>query len=489
VSDDESAECDVLLVGEGIMSATVATLLAELDPSLRIEIFERLDRVAGESTDAWNNAGTGHAALCELNYTPEKDGRVEAAKAVKVMEAFERSKQLWGHLAEHGELGPPEAFVRSVPHLSFVGEADVGFLRRRHEALTAYPLFRGMEFSDDRARLAAWMPLVMDGRGPGQVAATRSTLGTDVDFGALTRGLFQHLSRRFGLAPWLGHEVTRIDRAADGRWLVETASESLGLTRTFRARFVFLGAGGGALELLADSEIEKAAGYGGFPVSGEWLVCTNEALVARHAAKVYGKAAVGTPPMSVPHLDSRVIEGRRALLFGPFAGFSTKFLKEGSYLDLPGSISLTNLLPMLGAGLANLPLTQYLVSEVTKSFDERVEALRAFVPTARADDWERRVAGQRVQIIKRDETTFGRLEFGTEIVSAKDDTLAALLGASPGASTSVQVALDLLADCFPAQLASPSWQAKLRAMIPAWDQPPSAAQRDRSHAQLGLLPP
>ncbi|MFO0630998.1 MAG: malate dehydrogenase (quinone) [Polyangiales bacterium] len=496
VPGDGVLDCDAVFVGAGVMSATAATLLTELDPSLRVEVFERLDRVAGESSDARNNAGTGHSALCELNYTPDRDGKVDVAKAVKVMECFEVSKQLWAWLASQKRLDP--GFISSVPHASFVtGDADVDFLRRRHAALTARPLFASMRFSDDPAELARWMPLVMEGRpAGGPVAATWSHLGTDVDFGALTRGLFRDLERARGAAPWLSHEVRAIEREeGGGRWVLTVDDETLHVTRKVRAPFVFLGAGGGALPLLTASGIPEASGYAGFPVGGQWLVCRDPATVARHGAKVYGKPSVGTPPMSVPHLDTRFIDGERALIFGPFAGFSTKFLKEGSYLDLPRSVTADNLVPLVGAGAANLALTRYLIEQVTQSFEERVEALRAFLPTARAEDWQLTEAGQRVQVIRRDDEDGGRLEFGTEIVSAADNSLAALLGASPGASTSVSVALDLLADCFPALMASDAAKAKLAAMVPSWgrglDGDPGllADVRARSHAALGLVAP
>ncbi|MDB4927741.1 MAG: mqo [Myxococcaceae bacterium] len=492
---DAAEECDVLLVGAGIMSATVGLLLKELDPSLRVAVYERADRVAAESSDARNNAGTGHSALCELNYTPEgEDGAVDVRKAVKIMECFEVSKQLWAWLVARGCFDDPGAFIRAVPHLSFVrGEADCDFLLRRFAALQSCPLFYGMKYSEAPEDLAGWMPLVMAGRDPAErVAATRSELGTDVDFGALARGIFAHLGRAHGVKVHLDCAVKSLAQEADGRWAVGVHDEIVDERRAVRARFVFLGAGGGALDLLNESDIPEGDGYGGFPVSGQWLVCTNPAVVARHHAKVYGKAGVGAPPMSVPHLDSRFIDGERTLMFGPFAGFSTRFLKEGSYFDLPLSLTPDNLLPMLGAGIRNLALTRYLVGQVLMGFDEKVAALREFVPDASPDDWELTVAGQRVQVIKKDEAHGGRLEFGTEIISARDNTLAALLGASPGASTAASIALDLLADCFPERMATAAWQAKLREMIPSYgrrlaDEPDFArALRARTHATLGL---
>jgi len=495
VSDEQY---DVLLIGAGIMSATVGTLLKTLDPSLRIAIFERLEEVARESSDARNNAGTGHSALCELNYTPQRDdGSVEVKKAFHIMECFELSKQLWASLAERGVLKTPSSFIRSVPHLSFVwGEEDVAFLKARHEALTANHLFGGMNYSEDVAQLTEWMPLVMQSRQPGApLAATRSHLGTDVDFGVLTRELISHLVAQPGVKLFLDHHVHALEQNEDSRWKVHVEDESRSAHRDVRAKFVFIGAGGGALDLLDESDIVEGEGYGGFPVSGEWLVCRNPDLIARHAVKVYGKAKQGAPPMSVPHLDRRVIEGQPTLMFGPFAGFSTKFLKEGSYLDLAGSVTIENLLPLLSAGVRNLALTGYLLGQVTLSFEDKIEALREFVPDARPQDWELEVAGQRVQVIKKDPAGGGKLEFGTEIISARDNTVAALLGASPGASTSVSIALDLLADCFPEQMQTAAWQAGLKALFPSWGRKLSAERelaaevRARSHRVLGLDEP
>ena len=467
---DRSVEqYDVLLIGAGIMSATVGTLLKLLEPSLRIALFERLEKVAGESSDARNNAGTGHSALCELNYTPQKeDGSVDVKKAFSIMEAFEVSKQLWSSLVERGVL-PNANFIRPVPHLSFVqGEADVEFLRRRHEALSRNHLFAPMRFTEDPKVLAQWMPLMMEGRVIDRpLAATWSSLGTDVDFGALTRAMIGHLQAQPGVKVFLDHHVHTLEQDSDRRWLVHVEDEGKQAHREVRARFVFIGAGGGALELLEASGIDEGQGYGGFPVSGQWLVCKNPQITQRHSVKVYGKAGGGAPPMSVPHLDRRFVDGKPALMFGPFAGFSTRFLKEGSYLDLPGSLTIDNVLPLISAGLHNLGLTRYLLSQVTQTFEDKCEALRQFVPGAKGEDWELQIAGQRVQVIKKAEDTFGKLEFGTEIISARDNTVAALLGASPGASTAVSIALDVLLDCFPDRMETRSWREGLAALIPS----------------------
>jgi len=467
-SDDQVL--DVALIGSGIMSATLGVLLKQLQPNWKMEIFERLDRVAIESSDAWNNAGTGHAALCELNYTPEKpDGTIDTTKAVKINEQFELSKQFWAYLVEHRVIATTD-FIHPVPHMSFVtGDKDVAYLKKRHAALAECPLFKDMKYTEDHETLDKWLPLVMHGRKPGKVAATRVDQGTDVDFGTLTRSLISNLSHSGDSTLHLSHEVKSLKRSKDGaHWVIRVRDLAKGETRTVRAKFVFLGAGGGTLHLLEKSHIPEAKGYGGFPVSGLWLRCTNPDVIAKHHAKVYGKAAIGAPPMSVPHLDSRVINGKQELLFGPFAGFSTRFLKKGSYLDLPASVRPSNIIPMLEVGVHSLSLVRYLIQQLRLSGLDRIEALREYYPEARPEDWVLSVAGQRVQVIKKNEQGHGVLEFGTELVRATDGSIAALLGASPGASTAVAVALDVLRQCFPEQSDSPKWQKQLSAMIPSY---------------------
>jgi len=467
-----AGQADVILIGAGIMSATLGVMLKELDPSLTIDIIERLDIAAAESSDAWNNAGTGHAAFCELNYTPERpDGTIEIDKALKICESFEVSKQFWAHLVQQQFLSDAPNFIRPIPHLSFVwGTENVSYLRRRYEALTQNHLFADMQYTERREEMAEWMPLVMEGRDPKQpVAATRMDLGTDVNFGALTRAMFRRLMEQPGVRMYFAHDVRDLWRSKSlGGWKVRVENVTTGHVRDLQAKFVFIGAGGGSLRLLEKSDIPESRGYGGFPVSGQWLRCTNPDLIEQHAAKVYGKAEVGSPPMSVPHLDTRFIEGRKELLFGPYAGFSTKFLKHGSYMDLPKSIQMSNLAPMLMAGMHNIPLTRYLVQQVMQSPEDRLNALRAYFPNAQLKDWELEIAGQRVQVIKKDEEEGGVLEFGTEVVAAADGSIAALLGASPGASTAVSIMLNLLQRCFPEQLASAAWQQKLQAMIPSF---------------------
>ena len=467
----KKTEVDVVLIGGGIMSATLGTLINELSPDINIEIIERLDVVAAESSDAWNNAGTGHSALCELNYTPEQaDGSVKIDKAISIAEQYEISKQFWSYLVEKNIIKNPNHFIRRVPHMSAVfGEKDVQFLKTRFETMTKQNLFKGMEYTEDKTLLNEWVPLMMEGRAVDEpIAATKMEIGTDVNFGALTKDLITYLDGKDNIKLSLNQEVKDIDREDDGRWEVEVKDLKTGEKREILAKFVFIGAGGHSLLLLEKSGIPEAKGYGGFPVGGQWLRCNNEEIIKQHHAKVYGKASVGAPPMSVPHLDTRYIDGKQALLFGPYAGFSTKFLKKGSYFDLPASIKLSNIRPMLSAGLDNLPLTKYLITEVMKKPQDKLDSLKQFMPTARLEDWEIEKAGQRVQVIKKDPKHGGILEFGTEVVSSADGSIAALLGASPGASTSVAIMINLLKRCFPERAKSDAYRKKLREMIPSW---------------------
>ncbi len=462
---------DVLLVGAGVMSATLGTLLSRLDPSLRIVMVERLSRVAEESSHSLNNAGTGHAGYCELNYTPQQpDGSVQIKRALEINAAFEVSLQFWSWLVDQGVLSAAQHFINPVCHQSFVwGKDNVAFLRKRYEALHKHHLFEGMEYSEDHAQLRAWMPLVMQQRDPAQpVAATQVKHGTDVDFGMLTRKMVRALKQHPAFELQLSHTIVSLKQHADGRWHVRVRDNHTQRTRTIDAGFVFLGAGGGALPLLQKSGIPEVRGYGGFPVSGQWLICKNPEVVKRHASKVYGKAEVGAPPMSVPHLDARIIDGEPALLFGPFASITTRFLKQGSALDLFASLKTDNLKPLLAVARDNLDLTRYLVGEAFRTHKERMDALRGFYADARDDEWVLASAGQRVQIIKGCEKRGGKLEFGTEIVSAKDGSLAALLGASPGASTAVQAMVEVIERCFRARMESAEWQHAMREMIPSY---------------------
>ncbi|WTL29669.1 malate dehydrogenase (quinone) [Nocardia sp. NBC_01503] len=457
---------DVVLIGAGIMSATLGALLRQVQPDWSISLFERLDAAAAESSDPWNNAGTGHSALCELNYTPRAaDGSVEITKAIDINERFQVSRQFWSHAVENGILADPSNFINPIPHVSFTHGADgVEYLRKRHEALSRHPLFEGMEYIADKDEFSRRLPLMAKGRDfSDPVALNWTDYGTDIDFGELTKELLAYLGRSGGDIAF-GHEVKNLTKQSDGSWLVKVRNLRTGKTRVINSKFVFVGAGGGALPLLQKSGIKEISGFGGFPVSGLFLRCKNPELIAQHEAKVYGQASVGAPPMSVPHLDTRVINGERGLLFGPYAGWTPKFLKDGKNTDLFKSVKPNNLFSMLGVGVTEMSLVQYLVSELLKSQNGRVEVMEEFLPRAEGKDWDLIIAGQRVQVIRR-KGAGGVLELGTAVVAAEDGTIAGLLGASPGASTCVSAMLDVMKRCFPSEFAS--WEPKLKEMVPS----------------------
>ncbi|MDA8504965.1 malate dehydrogenase (quinone) [Citrobacter sp. Awk 2] len=468
----EEQETDVLLIGGGIMSATLGTYLQELEPQWSMTMVERLDGVAQESSNGWNNAGTGHSALMELNYTPKKaDGSISIEKAVEINEAFQISRQFWAYQVNNGVMHEPRSFITTVPHMSFVwGDENVNFLRARYTALQQSTLFRGMRYSEDHAQIKEWAPLVMEGRDPKQkVAATRTEIGTDVNYGEITRQLIASLQKKPNFALQLSTEVRGFKRNADNSWTVTVADlKNNEAEHAIKAKFVFIGAGGAALTLLQETDIPEAKGYAGFPVGGQFLVAENPDVVNRHLAKVYGQASVGAPPMSVPHIDTRILDGKRVVLFGPFATFSTKFLKNGSLWDLLSSTTTSNFMPMVNVGLDNFDLVKYLVSQVMLSDDDRFAALQEYYPEAKKEDWRLWQAGQRVQIIKSDAEKGGVLRLGTEVVSDKEGTIAALLGASPGASTAAPIMLHLMEKVFKDKVASPQWQAKLKTIIPSY---------------------
>lgn len=486
---------DIVLIGAGIMSGTLGILLKELNPLLSIVILEKLDAVGLESSDAWNNAGTGHSAFCELNYTPmSSTGHVDISKAIKIATAFERSKEFWSYLVENKQIIDPETFIQKLPHMSFVwGDENIAFLKQRHEQLTDNALFCDMSYSDSWEEISRWMPLIMDGRVTHQsIAATRMDIGTDVNFGSITRAMFKYLGQLEGVTVYTNHQVEDIYKNED-HWYIESVDLANDNEQiVLRTPYAFIGAGGGTLPLLEKSNILEAEGYGGFPISGQWLICQNQSIIKRHWAKVYGKAEVGSPPMSVPHLDTRFINGQQALLFGPFAGFSTKFLKHGSFWDLPSSIELDNIKPMISAGLHNLPLTKYLIHQLSLSHEDRINELKKYMPLARSEEWELGIAGQRVQVIKRDDEQGGMIEFGTEIVCSHDGSIAGLLGASPGASTALSIMVDVLKKGFAKDMIEDNWIEQVGTWIPSFhqsiqdDEALVRASRNRTSRLLGL---
>ncbi|MDR6578487.1 MULTISPECIES: malate dehydrogenase (quinone) [Pseudomonas] len=498
VHAEEAKKVDVLLIGGGIMSATLGVWLNELEPGWSMEMVERLDGVAEESSNGWNNAGTGHSALAELNYTPEdKNGNVEIPKAVEINEAFQISRQFWSWQVQQGVLKNPRSFINSTPHMSFVwGDDNIKFLKKRYEALQASPLFAGMQYSEDPAQIAKWVPLMMEGRDPNQkIAATWTPIGTDVNFGEITRQFVAHLQTTPKFDLKLSSEVQDITKNADGSWRVSYKNLKDGTKTETDAKFVFIGAGGGALHLLQKSGIPEAKEYAGFPVGGSFLVTDNPTIAEQHLAKAYGKASVGAPPMSVPHLDTRVLDGKRVILFGPFATFSTKFLKEGSYLDLLTSTTTHNIWPMTKVGIREYPLVEYLAGQLMLSDDDRYNALKEYFPNAKKEDWRLWQAGQRVQIIKRDEEQGGVLKLGTEVVSSADNTIAGLLGASPGASTAAPIMLTVLQKVFKDKVATPEWQTKLHQIVPSYgtklNDSPEAVAKEWAYTAgiLQLTPP
>lgn len=488
-----SSAPDVILIGGGIMSAHLGAMLRCLDPRLTIEVYEAAPELARESSDGWNNAGTGHAGLCELNYTPPPaiaGAPLDVTKAVEIFARFEQSRQFWSYAVAHGLAPRPADWIRAVPHLSFVrGEANIGFLRARHAALTAHPFFRTMEFTAERDALRRWAPLLVDGRADEPIAATKVDAGTDVNFGELSRQLLGWLGTQEGCRVFTGHRVTRL-RRADAAWELVVRDTVSGEARPARARLVFIGAGGGTLPLLQATGLPVADGLGAFPIAGQWLVCENPAVVARHFAKAYAPPPPDSGALGGPHLDVRHLHGKRVLLFGPFATWTTQFLhRTGRATDLPYSIRPDNLATLLRTGLRNPVLVRFLVGQALQSMESRLRALRAFYPAACAADWRLVEAGIRVQALKRSDG--GHLSFGTEVVTAPDGTLAALLGASPGASVSAHIALQVIRSCFPEKLRSPDGHARMKAMLPTFDldlgQPAAAADYAGHSAQIDDL--
>jgi malate dehydrogenase (quinone) len=488
---------DVILVGSGVMSANLGAMLKCLQPTLRIQVYEATEELAQESSNGWNNAGTGHAGICELSYTPNRkaDGSVDVSKAIEIFAQFELTRQFWAYAVAQGLIEKPRDFINPVPHLSFVhGAEQVDFLKSRHAGLSSHHFFREMEYTTDRATIAQWAPLLVEGRGDVPIAATKMNGGTDVNFGVLSQKLLGWLGQQEGCGIASSHRVTDLQRVGES-WQATIRDLATGETRHNRAKFVFVGAGGGSLLLLQKSGIAESKGMGGFPIGGQWLVCDNPEIVSRHHAKVYGQALETAPTMAVPHLDSRVLDGKKTLLFGPFAAWTTKFLhRKGSYLDLICSIKPDNLLTLIKIAITNLDLLRYLIQQGTQSMADRIATLHVFYPAAQAKDWKLIDAGIRVQAIKKTDGEAGIVHYGTEVITNPDRTISALLGASPGASVCVHIVLEVIKNCFPKLVTSREGQARLKAMIPTYDedltQPEKAARFEEIHRRnsevLGL---
>ena len=464
---------DVALIGSGVMSANLGALLKCLDPNLNIELYEVTDGLSMESSNGWNNAGTGHAGICELSYTPDRgtDGKVKVGKAVEIFEQFEQTKQFWAYAVRSGMIERPSEFINSVPHISFVyGQEQVDFLKSRFEGMSVHPFFSEMEYTEDPDQIREWAPLLMEGREGMPVAATRMKAGTDVNFGELSRKLIHWLGGQDGCSFYSQNRVTDLNRCTDG-WELTIKDLNNGTTRSRRAKFVFIGAGGGSLLLLQKAGVPEIKGYGGFPIGGQWLVCDDPEIVKKHDAKVYGLSPGAAPTMAVPHLDSRWLEGKKTLLFGPYATWTTKFLhRGGSFLDLPGSIKFHNVLTLIKVGINNIPLVSYLIQQGLQSMNTRLKELRNFYPSAKAQDWKLIDAGIRVQAIKKEDGDAGIVHFGTEVVTTEDKTISALLGASPGASVCVNIVLEVVQKCLPELFKRKEVQKKLTEMIPCYDE-------------------
>ena len=464
---------DVILIGSGIMSATLGGMLKQLQPSMSIQLYEAADQFALEASHGWHNAGTGHAGICELSYTPNRgdDGEVDISVATKIFEQFEASKQFWGYCVRGGMIDEPSTFINPLPHLAFVfGQGHVDFLRSRFNQMKKHHFFDTMVYTEDREEIRQWTPLLVAGRDPNQpIAATKMDSGTDVNFGSFARQVVQWLDKQQGGSALTRHKVTDLKKK-DGRWIVTVKDLATKRTFTNSAKFVFIGAGGGSLPLLQKSGIPQSKGFGGFPIGGQWLVCDNPELVEQHHAKVYGKSPDAAPTLAVPHLDLRVIDGKKALLFGPYGSWTTKFLHEtGKLTDLPGSIRPDNIASLINVGLHNIPLVRYLIQQGLQSMDTRMKELKNFFPDAKNQDWKLMDAGIRVQAIKKEDGAAGIVHFGTEVVTDDEGSISALLGASPGASVSTHIILQIVKRCFADVLGTDEGDARMRAMVPGFD--------------------
>eukprot|EP00928_Gymnodinium_smaydae_P063003 TRINITY_DN46711_c0_g1_i1.p1 TRINITY_DN46711_c0_g1~~TRINITY_DN46711_c0_g1_i1.p1 ORF type:complete len:582 (-),score=59.30 TRINITY_DN46711_c0_g1_i1:383-2128(-) len=501
-------EIDVVCIGAGIMSATVALLLQELEPSWKIIMYERLHAVAEESSNGWNNAGTGHSGFMEPNYTKpvrSHDGTLRSVTLDKVeliCEQFLYSRLYWDYLVKQDLLPDPSTFIHQTDHIAIgIGKDQCDFIMKRFETLQTVDLFDGMEIAlpEEKGKQAMWAPLICTGRNPHEpICMTRSTMGTDVDYGALTKAKVAAFLKLGGDLR-LFTSVSGLRKEGNG-WIVTSRSTSTGRgVRKVKAKFVFVGAGGWALLMLQKAGIPQVRGYMALPVTADWAVCQNPEVVARHHVKVYAPSAPGAPPMSMPHLNYRQIGGKEVLLFGPFGSLTFKFLRSGSNFDALKALRYHNIFPTIGALVRNFRLATMLIKDVFKSGRHKLAEIRHYYPLADPEDWTLIPAGVRAQIIKKDpKSGRGMLQFGTDVVASSDGSICGVLGASPGASTCVAIALDTLEKCFRAKPRFAEWSPKLQKMISGWN-PTGTAPADfvalapddvyKSTAEtLGILP-
>ncbi|MBS3805687.1 MAG: malate:quinone oxidoreductase [Oleiphilaceae bacterium] len=483
---------NLIIIGAGIMGTTLATLAKEMDPDLEITILERLDGPGAGNSSAFWNAGTGHEANCELNYTPVDEEVISVEKALKIHAQFNVAKQFWAHLIETGAIKDPKTFINQTKHCTIVSESAIEELRIRFREMSAHHFFEHMRYSEDFDEIKSWIPYVMEERPRSQkMAATVVETGTDVNFGALTEQMAAHAVNDLGVRIEYGTHVKRVHKSPTGRWIVEAVSK--GTPVQHKADVLFVGAGGGAFPLLKKSHLPFRNRFAGFPVGGRFLQTPiSEEQAGQYRAKTYGKAKVGAPPMSVPHLDLRVVNGKHYLLFGPFASFKPRLERDRGFFDYVSSIRLHDIPSLLNVAMEHFPLVKYLVSETFKGEKSMLDELDDFAPgLSKKFDWKPVQAGQRVQIIKD-----GDLQMGTEILVSRDKTYGTLLGASPGASVSPEVMLRCLEHLLPSVFSSEAARKKKKEIFPEDDlntltnQPERYREiRDAVNNQLGINQP
>ncbi len=484
---------NVTIIGAGIMGTTFAVLAKELAPELEVTILERLDGPGAGNSWVFNNAGTGHEANCELNYTPVDEEVISVEKALKIHAQFNVAKQFWAYLVEKGAIKEPKTFINRTKHCTIVSEPSIPELKLRYKEMSAHHFFEQMRFSEDFDEIKSWIPFTMEERPRSdKMAATVIETGTDVNFGALTEQMAEYAVNKLGVKIEYGTHVKRVHRSPSGTWLIETHHRGDMLPKQYRADVLFVGAGGGAFPILKKSHLPFARRFTGFPVGGRFLQAPITAEQAeQYRAKTYGKAKVGAPPMSVPHLDLRVADGQYYLLFGPFASFKPVLERGRGFLDYLKSMRLHDIPSLLNVAIEHFPLVKYLVSETFKGEKSMFEELESFAPgMSKKFDWKPVEAGQRVQIIRD-----GELQMGTEILVNSDKTYGTLLGASPGASVSPEVMLRCLEQLMPDLFSKPEAQAKKKEMFPednlqtlSHDADRYREIRDLVNARLGITP-